>query len=148
MASNTELKKEKSEFDSLSIPEKILTLYSFGADDWEVCAGLQITKADFINKYENDSVFKKCVDYGRTVERAWWTKQGRLNLNDKTFNSSVYSLHMKNRFAWAEKAETTTKDVDNIANMTPEEIRQKIEQMQPQVTAILKAAAGKGTKIN
>lgn len=146
MAISTEL--DENNFESLPTPEKILTLYSLGADDWEVCTGLQITRTEFLKRYADDSIFKKCVDYGRTMERAWWTKQGRVNLSNKSFNSSIYSLHMKNRFGWAEKAETTARDVDNIKDMTPDEIRQKIEQMQPQVTEILKLAAGKGTKIN
>lgn len=146
MAISTEL--DESNFDSLPTPEKILTLYSLGADDWEVCTGLQITRTEFNKRYADDSIFKKCVDYGRTMERAWWTKQGRINLSNKSFNSSIYSLHMKNRFGWAEKAETTARDVDNIKDMTPEEIRQKLEQMHPAVTEILKQHAGKGTKIN
>lgn len=88
--------------------------YSEGYTDVEVMAKFGITKKVFQQFYTNDSGFAEYIDHCRTLSQAWWISKARENLWSKEFNSSMWAFNMKNRYAWADKVETTTKDADNL----------------------------------
>lgn len=82
--------------------------YEEGASDVEICRLIGITKQTFDNYYSTNPSFKKFVEMGRTLSAAWWHSQGRLNLDNRAFNTSLWTFNMKNRFGWAEKSENST----------------------------------------
>lgn len=88
-----------------TLQEKMLLLYSEGADDVEVAAALDLDEGRFRALYEELPSFKKIVDLGRTKSKAWWYHAGRRNLLSKGFQGATWNMNMKNRFKWADKVD-------------------------------------------
>jgi hypothetical protein len=47
--------------------------------------------------------FRQAIERGREFSKGWWIKKGRTGLHDKTLNSQLYQLNMRNRFDWDKK---------------------------------------------
>jgi hypothetical protein len=90
--------------------DSLLELYAEGASDVEIAHALHITVARFYNLIEEVPSFSNFVERGRTLAQSWWYAQGRKNLWNKEFNTTLYNFQMKNRFGWADKVETAGKD--------------------------------------
>jgi hypothetical protein len=105
--------------------------YENGASDVEVCRALKITTARFEEMMREDPRFKKLVQYGRTLSQAWWMNLARTALYNKSFNSSMWAMVMKNRFGWSEKATPETDIPDNQRNM--EEVRDQMKKLLPRI---------------
>lgn len=122
--------------------EPIKLLYEEGATDVEVMAEFKWDKATFDDYYTKSPGFKKLVDMGRLMSKAWWVKQVRTNLNNRQFNGAIYALYMKNNFGWAEKQETETKSPKMMSN---DEIASAFELLAPQIASYAKAETSDGS---
>ncbi|MEG0161104.1 MAG: hypothetical protein RR877_09820 [Aurantimicrobium sp.] len=123
-----------------TLHEKILNLYSEGADDVEVAALLNLPEKRFKELYEENSGFAKVVDIGRTKAAAWWHHVARRNLVTKGFQGSTWAMVMKNRLGWRDRVdvletnESTQKSAElekeiqdtmaRIQNKSPAQFRQ------------------------
>lgn len=85
--------------------DECLDLYRDGAGDVEIAAHLGMTIKQFLDLCTDNAAFKSFVEKGSTVAQAWWWKQGRKNLANKSFNPQMWAFNMKNRYGWAEKNE-------------------------------------------
>ena len=85
--------------------ERLLAMRKDGASVIEVCADLGIAKRTYLVWREQRAEFNEAAELGDTLAEAWWTRQGRLNLRDKEFNSTMWYMNMKNRFGWRDKQE-------------------------------------------
>lgn len=85
--------------------------YEEGADDIEVMAALNMSRADFQENYESSSVFKELVDIGRMKSSAYLRRIARKNMFNKAMNVPLWVFIMKNREGWAEKSESVVQDV-------------------------------------
>lgn len=115
--------------------EEILALYRKGDFDVEVAAELQIPVKELYRQMEENAAFGRLVDYGRTLCQAYWVGQAKKNLNNKTFNPSVWQFVMKNQFNWADRTEQVGNADMNQTSL--DELRAKIER---EVTAFLKVS--------
>lgn len=122
--------------------ESIKNLYEEGATDVEVMADRKWDKATFDDYYTSSPGFKKLVDMGRLMSKAWWVKQVRTNLNNRQFNGAIYALYMKNNFGWAEKQETETKSPSMMSN---DEIVSLYDKIAPQIASYAKAETSGGS---
>lgn len=104
-------------------PQRIGSLYEEGASDTEIRASLRMTKALWESLYNDpqSSAFREIVDFGRELAKGWWLRQGRIQLNSRQFNASLWLMNMKNRFGWSDKTEVRTKDVADMSNEQLEE---------------------------
>ena len=106
--------------------EEIINLYEVGASDVEVRAYLSKNRNSFSTDLWNrfiaeEEEFSKTIKKGREFSNAWWEKQGRENLKDRSFNPTLWYMNMKNRFGWRDEK---PKDTD----LTDTEI-QKLKQI-------------------
>ncbi len=86
----------------------LLELYSQGASDKEVKALIHSWLGKFSNnlwdrwmKEEED--FWETIKKGRLFSEVWWEKQGRMNLSNKNFKTTLWYVNMRNRFGWSNK---------------------------------------------
>jgi len=71
----------------------------------EVAAELRVALSTLYLWRENYSEFSEAIKKGEDLSRAWWMKQGRINLKDREFNPGLWFMNMKNRHAWKDKIE-------------------------------------------
>lgn len=95
--------------------------YANGAADVEIAALLGITIGRFFSLVQEHEPFAALVEKGRTMSQAWWVSQGRLNLKNKEFQSTLYNFNMKNRYGWADKIDT--QDTTGKENINQDQLR-------------------------
>jgi len=79
-----------------------------GASIGEVSTALGIGRTTVYNwqnpdgKYYNPD-FAKAREMGLTYSAAWWLRQGRENLCNRSFNYHLWFTNMCNRFGWSNR---------------------------------------------
>jgi hypothetical protein len=111
--------------------------YSQGASDPEICKILKITQREFDQNYEKSAAFKELVDIGRMMSKAWWLEQGRRNIENTKFNTTLWSFNMKNRYGWADKTENTSVDGD-LEDKSLDQLEHLLRRKAPTVLRLLK----------
>jgi len=105
--------KEKIDTLPENWQEMILDLYSQGGSDVEVKKLIYDWRGTFSNSLwdrwlEEEEIFSQTIKKGRMLEEAWWTKNGRTNLENPKFNYTGWYMNMKNRFGWKDKSDITS----------------------------------------
>jgi len=93
--------------------ETVIELMKEGASQQEVLAALDISNDTFYRWKSENQEFSETIKRGIQLSQAWWERKGRISLDDRQFNSSLWYMNMKNRFKWADKQE-----VKNDGNIT------------------------------
>lgn len=117
--------------------KEIVEYYRQGYSDTEVAAAMNITIKHFNTMLGENPTFSKLVEFGRTLSKAHWEGLARKNVNNKQFNAGLYSFYMKNKFAWADKIETSnTNENTNLSDdQLLEEIQRQIKRLKnPELT--------------
>lgn len=76
------------------------------------------------------SEFSDIIKKGKDHSEAWWTLQGKNNIHNKEFNSTLWYMNMKNRHGWKDKSETThdvtvreeVKDIQEIRKLYKKDV--------------------------
>lgn len=103
--------------------EDISTLYSNGCTNIEVQAEIQKRcKSNFNHMTFNNwrtkvDVFKEVIDAGQLAKKAWWFQQGRLNISNNKFNTSLYTRMMGNLFAFKSEVALEGEAVSSVAKV-------------------------------
>ncbi|MGL5078796.1 MAG: hypothetical protein ACRDBG_23610 [Waterburya sp.] len=120
----------------------ILELYQEGASDVEIKAWIWKKRGSFsdnlwIRWMSEEEEFWSTIKMGRILAEAWWTKTGRIQLENKDFSFTGWYMQMKNRFSWKDKSEgdfnlnhsggTNNTHKINLADMTDEQLRKLAE---------------------
>lgn len=103
----------------------IVDYYSQGYSDAEVAAAMSINMRQFNAMLGDNPTFAKLVEYGRTLQRAFWEGLARKNISNKTFNAPLYKLYMANKFGWTDKVESS--NVNENTNLNEDQLRAEIE---------------------
>ena len=101
----------------------VIDLMKEGASQQEVLATLDISNDTFYRWKKENAEFSETIKRGIQLSQAWWEKKGRISLDDRQFNSTLWYMNMKNRFSWADKKEikeevkkeVTTFNIDNLS---------------------------------
>jgi hypothetical protein len=119
--------KKLSNFD---LPDgwqkKITEAYDSGASDTEIMAIVSKMRGGFSKTLWNAWLrdhpeFVEVIENGRVLSQAWWEKKGK-SVSDRTFNSVLWYMNMKNRFGWSDEKGKDTQ---------PVKIEMKIEMVDP-----------------
>lgn len=108
----------------------VLALYNAGASDREVMVELELTRGQWETLMGDlvESDFSEVVEYGRLVAHAWWERLGRQKLDDKSFNTALWTIQMKNRFGWSERTEQSMTNID-LSNQDSDAIQREISRL-------------------
>lgn len=96
-----------------------------------MCAELKLTEKEFDQRLLEDELFARLVQIGRMQAKAFWYKQGRLGLRDRSFNGKLYVDIMKNRFGWSERTENTERRPDDMKS--EDELKQELDALMKRV---------------
>lgn len=119
---------------------KVIDLYTEGCSDAEVAASLRLPIKEYYKQINDNRAFGQLVEFGRTLSLAFWESQARKNIGNKSFNSSLFSFYMKNKFGWADKSEVLTsgdnpdQDLDKLRSKVTEDVAKFIERYTPELT--------------
>lgn len=105
----------------------MLEEYEQGASDVEVCAALKLSEKDFDKRLAEDELFARLVAIGRLQAKAFWYKQSRLGLRDRSFNTVLFIKTMQNRYGWSDKSENVERKPDD--QKSEEELKQEIDSL-------------------
>jgi len=83
-----------------------------GASIEEVCWHLRRRKQVVYEWMEKFPEFGDAIKAGKDFGQGWWMNQGRTNIANKDFNSTLWYMNMKNRFGWRDKQETSAEDAN------------------------------------
>lgn len=86
--------------------EVVITLMREGASIVEIAYELEVCRDTIYEWIEKHEDFSDAIKKGRDFSEGWWCKQGRRNIHNKEFNSTLWYMNMKNRFSWKDKQET------------------------------------------
>lgn len=92
-------------YQSLYHCEEFVRLCGEGCTLAEIAALFGISIKTLEKWAQANPEFMEACELGYTVSRAWWEREGRLNLHNRDFNASLWTLHMINRFGWTRKIE-------------------------------------------
>lgn len=81
----------------------ILDLAENGASLTEICVAIGIVRATAYNWMNPDhdsynSQFLDVITKAKELSQGWWERQGRVNLNNKEFNSTLFNKQIAGRF--------------------------------------------------
>tara|TARA_R110000772_G_C13306320_1_gene439381 strand:+ start:2218 stop:2583 length:366 start_codon:yes stop_codon:yes gene_type:complete len=109
--------------------EQVIELMYQGLSIEEVCYELKICKQTFYNWCEQHPEFLDSKKKGLDFSQGWWMKQGRVNLENQKFNSTLFYMNMKNRFGWTDKQQIDQKQTNiDLSSLTTEEIRELLNE--------------------
>lgn len=91
----------------------MIDLYEQGASDVEVCSHLRLSEKEFDKRMKEDELFSRLVQIGRLHAKAFWYKQSRLGLRDRSFNTVLFIKTMQNRYGWSDKSENVERKPDD-----------------------------------
>lgn len=107
--------------------ETMLDMYSMGASDYEVMSELRL-HYDLWQRLMLDEHFREVVIMGRQDARAFWYSEGRKNLHNKDFNTSLWKAFLENRYGWSSK--TATLDEEDFGKALDDaELEQEISNL-------------------
>lgn len=83
---------------------------SQGASLNEIMAFLNIAEKTLYRLMREEKEFFQSIKRGLRMSKGWWETNGRTNLQNKEFNSTLWYMNMKNRFGWKDKHDLTSND--------------------------------------
>lgn len=105
--------------------DKILDLYAEGMSDYEVMTEMTLHFETF-KRLLTDPEFNEVVGMGRQKSRAWWERAGRVNLQNRDFNATLWKINVQNRLGWSDKTSTHEADTGFEKSLTADEIENEI----------------------
>jgi len=121
---------------------RVETLFDQGASIAEVCRDMGISRNTF--KTWRTSVdaqkasFRDAVTMGLEASEAWWIRQGRENIDNRSFNNNLWALNMVNRWSWNSNKREEKKEISHIGVV---EVKNKVD-----VESIVEKAVSQGVK--
>lgn len=133
--------------DGRAWAKEIIDLYDQGYSDAEVAKHMRITVREYHAQINDNAVFGRLVEFGRTLALAWWESQARLNVNNKQFNTPLWVFTMKNKYGWADRVETsstvdsTFTDLDALRNKVARQTSKFVQTNHPELASVAEQLA-------
>lgn len=86
-----------------NMKERILEMMREGALKCEIAAELEIPYSKFLRWRKQYEDFDEIIKLGETFSMAWWSRRGRVNLENPRFNHMLWYSIMKNAYGYGDK---------------------------------------------
>ena len=121
---------------------RVETLFDQGASIAEVCREMGVSRNTFktwrTSVDSQKSSFRDVVTMGLEASEAWWIRQGRENIDNRSFNNNLWALNMVNRWSWNSNKKEEKKEISHIGTV---EVKNKVD-----VESIVEKAVSQGVK--
>ena len=98
--------------------QRVINLMSSGYDFRACCGNIGISHDTGYQWIKKHPEFADAVKEGRSRCYEWFLNQGLKNLDNKSFNSTVWYMMMKNIHQWKDKHETEIKTESGAIQVT------------------------------
>jgi len=121
---------------------RVETLFDQGASIAEVCREMGVSRNTFktwrTSVDSQKASFRDVVTMGLEASEAWWIRQGRENIDNRSFNNTLWALNMVNRWSWNSNKKEEKKEISHIGTV---EVKNKVD-----VESIVEKAVSQGVK--
>ena len=121
---------------------RVETLFDQGASIAEVCREMGVSRNTFktwrTSVDSQKASFRDVVTMGLEASEAWWIRQGRENIDNRSFNNNLWALNMVNRWSWNSNKKEEKKEISHIGVV---EVKNKVD-----VESIVEKAVSQGVK--
>jgi|TARA_R100000049_G_C1908434_1_gene56411 transposase-like protein len=111
---------KKSKYETVWTPimsRRVEALFDQGGSIIEVSRLMGISRNTFYSWFDGTDALKKpfreIVKIGKEAAEAWWMRQGRENIENRSFNNGLYQLNMMNRWNWNSNKKEEKKEIEH-----------------------------------
>ena len=79
---------------------KLIEMMAEGKDKTTIGAEMGITYSNLVLWEKKYPEFGEAMRIGKQLSARWWLEVGRINLNNRGFNSTLWVMNMNNRLKW------------------------------------------------
>src|SRR6056297_5007 len=102
----------RTKFNPARHPIQFVDLARSGMSAVEIAAEFEVT-IETINKWaETYESFNTAYEIGKAMHEAWWIRQGKDNLNERSFNSSLFKFLTMNKLGYSDKVESKSMNMN------------------------------------
>jgi len=83
--------------------EMVIPLLKEGMSIEEIGLELDVGYTTIYEWMDRHPEFAQAIKRGREFSKAWWLRNGRTQLENDKFSSTLWYMNMKNRFGWSDK---------------------------------------------
>jgi hypothetical protein len=93
----------------------LLKLFTEGRDIAAFCSSANIARSTFFEWLRKYKEFNVTYELARDKSRMWWEEMARIGVTDTSFNTTLWSINMRNRFGYAEHRKIKIKALSKAA---------------------------------
>jgi hypothetical protein len=91
-----------SKYDAELHPVMLFLIFLEGKDIEAFCFSAEIHRAQFFKWVHSHREFGEAYLHGMEVARLWWMERAQRGIDDTSFNNTLWSMVMRNRFRFSE----------------------------------------------
>ena len=91
-----------SKYDNEVHPCMLLLLFLEGKDVEAFCFSAEIHRAQFFKWVHTYPEFGEAYEHSKDLARLWWVERAQRGIDDTSFNNTLWSMVMRNRFRFTE----------------------------------------------
>jgi hypothetical protein len=89
-------------YDADVHPVMLLLLFLEGKDIEAFCYAAEVHRAQFHRWVDSHVEFHDAYEHGKELARLWWVERAQRGIDDTSFNNTLWSMVMRNRFRFTE----------------------------------------------
>ena len=89
-------------YDADLHPVMLFLIFLEGKDIEAFCFSAEIHRAQFFKWVHTYPEFGQSYEHGQEVARLWWMERAQRGIDDTSFNNTLWSMVMRNRFRFTE----------------------------------------------
>lgn len=93
-------------------PMQYIEFSRLGLSDVEIAAQMEVALTTIQKWSEKYEVFALAYEVGKAMHESWWIQTGKDNLNDRSFNASLFKFLTMNKLGYSDKVESKSMNMN------------------------------------